>query len=185
MSKLARHPIPYPETVKVSYDENTKVLTVEGPKGKLELNVHPDIKITVNQEERWIKVDRPTDRSFHKAIQGTMAALIKNMIKGVTEGFTEILEIHGLGYRAQVKGNILELHLGYSHPILYEIPEDIKIEVKGNEIHIHGIDKQKVGQVAAEIRHFRKPDPYKGKGIRYKGEELKLKPGKTAGKGKK
>ncbi|NPB07971.1 MAG: 50S ribosomal protein L6 [Aquificae bacterium] len=182
MSRLAKKPIPYPEKVKVSYDEKNHTLQVEGPKGKLELQVHPAISVTVNEKERWIKLDRPSDRSFHRAIHGTMAALVKNMIKGVTEGFTEILEIHGLGYRAQVKGNILELHLGYSHPIHYEIPKDVKIEVKGNEIHVHGIDKQRVGQVAAEIRHFRKPDPYKGKGIRYKGEELKLKPGKSAGK---
>jgi len=182
MSRLAKKPIPYPENVKVNYVEKEHKVIVEGPKGKLELNVHPDIKVTVNQQERWIKLDRPTDRSFHKAIHGTMAALIKNMIKGVTEGFTEVLEIHGLGYRAQLKGNVLELHLGKSHPDIYPIPPDVKIEVKGNEIHIHGIDKQRVGQVAAEIRSFRKPDPYKGKGIRYKGEQLKLKPGKAAGK---
>ncbi|NPB07266.1 MAG: 50S ribosomal protein L6 [Aquificae bacterium] len=182
MSRLAKKPIPYPEKVKVTYDEKNHLLTFEGPKGKLQLPIHPDIKVTLNAQERWIKFDRPTDRSFHRAIHGTMAALVKNAIKGVTDGWTEILEIHGLGYRAQLKGNVLELHLGYSHPIHYPVPPDVKIEVKGNEIYVHGIDKQRVGQVAAEIRHFRKPDPYKGKGIRYKGEELKLKPGKQAGK---
>jgi len=182
MSRLAKKPIPYPEKVKVSYDEKTNTLHFEGPKGKLQVSVYPDIKVTLNEQERWIKLDRPTDRSFHRAIHGTMAALVRNAIKGVTEGWTEVLEIHGLGYRAQLKGNTLELHLGYSHPILYPVPPDVKIEVKGNEIYVHGVDKQRVGQVAAEIRHFRKPDPYKGKGIRYKGEELKLKPGKQAGK---
>ncbi len=178
MSRVGKTPIPIPDKVKVSVEGNT--VTVEGPKGKLSFNFHPDMKVVV--EDNHVRVYRPTDRSFHKALHGTTAAIIRNMIKGVTEGFTEVLEIHGLGYRAAVKGKVLELHLGYSHPIHYQIPDDIKIEVKENEIHIHGIDKQKVGQVAAEIRAFRKPDPYKGKGIRYKGEVLKLKPGKAAGK---
>ncbi len=178
MSRIGKKPIPIPDGVKVSLQGNT--MTVEGPKGKLSMNFHPDMKVTVDGKE--IKVERPTERAFHKALHGTTAALIRNMIKGVTEGFTEVLEVHGLGYRAAVKGNVLELNLGKSHPDVYQIPKDIKIEVKGNEIHIFGIDKQKVGQVAAEIRSFRKPDPYKGKGIRYKGEKLKLKPGKAAGK---
>ncbi|MDQ7038806.1 MAG: 50S ribosomal protein L6 [Aquificota bacterium] len=178
MSRIGKKPIPIPDNVKVNVEGNT--VTVEGPKGKLTFNFHPDMTVVV--EEGHVKVSRPTDRSFHRALHGTTAAIIRNMIKGVTEGFTEVLEIHGLGYRASVKGKVLELHLGYSHPIHYPIPEDVKIEVKDNEIHIHGIDKQRVGQVAAEIRAFRKPDPYKGKGIRYKDEVLKLKPGKAAGK---
>jgi large subunit ribosomal protein L6 len=106
------------------------------------------------------------------------------MIKGVTEGYTVVLEVVGLGYRAAVKGNNLELNLGYSHPVIYPIPNDVKIEVKENKIYVSGIDKQRVGQVAAEIRAFRKPDAYKGKGIRYEGEQLRLKAGKAAGKGK-
>lgn len=178
MSRIGKNPIPIPDGVKVSVKGNE--ITVEGPKGKLSINFHPDMKVVVNEKE--IRVERPTDRAFHKAIHGTTAALIRNMVKGVTEGFTEVLEVHGLGYRAAVKGNNLELNLGKSHPDIYPIPPDVKIEVKGNEIHIHGIDKQRVGQVAAEIRALRKPDPYKGKGIRYKGEVLKLKPGKAAGK---
>jgi large subunit ribosomal protein L6 len=113
-----------------------------------------------------------------------MAALIRNMIKGVTEGYTVVLEVVGLGYRAAVKGNNLELNLGYSHPVVYPIPNDVKIEVKENKIYVSGVDKQRVGQVAAEIRAFRKPDAYKGKGIRYEGEQLRLKAGKAAGKGK-
>jgi len=178
MSRIGKNPIPIPDGVKVSLKGNE--ITVEGPKGKLSMNFHPDMKVVVNEKE--IRVERPTDRAFHKALHGTTAALIRNMVKGVTEGFTEVLEVHGLGYRAAVKGNNLELNLGKSHPDIYPIPPDVKIEVKGNEIHIHGIDKQRVGQVAAEIRALRKPDPYKGKGIRYKGEVLKLKPGKAAGK---
>jgi large subunit ribosomal protein L6 len=178
MSRIGKNPIPIPDKVKVSVKGNE--ITVEGPKGKLSMNFHPDMKVIVGEKE--IRVERPTERAFHKALHGTTAALIRNMVKGVTEGFTEILEVHGLGYRAAVKGKVLELNLGKSHPDVYPIPDDVKIEVKGNEIHIHGIDKQRVGQVAAEIRAFRKPDPYKGKGIRYKDEVLKLKPGKAAGK---
>ncbi len=178
MSRIGKNPIPIPDNVKVSVQGNT--ITVEGPKGKLSMDFHPDMKVVV--EDKQIKVERPTDRAFHKALHGTTAALIRNMVKGVTEGFTVVLEVHGLGYRAAVKGNNLELNLGKSHPDIYPIPKDIKIEVKGNEIHVSGIDKQRVGQVAAEIRALRKPDPYKGKGIRYKDEVIKLKPGKAAGK---
>ncbi len=178
MSRIGKNPIPIPEKVKVSIQGNQ--ITVEGPKGKLSFNFHPDIEVKV--EDNHIKVSRPTDRAFHRAIHGTTAAIIRNMVKGVTEGFTVVLEVHGLGYRASVKGNSLELNLGKSHPDIYPIPPDIKIEVKGNEIHVSGADKQRVGQVAAEIRALRKPDPYKGKGIRYKDEVLKLKPGKAAGK---
>ncbi len=178
MSRIGKSPIRVPAGVKVNLKGNE--IEVEGPKGKLSFRFHPDMKVTVSDGE--IRVERPTDRAFHRALHGTTAALIRNMVKGVTEGFTEVLEVHGLGYRVNLKGDSLELHLGLSHPVLYKIPKDVKIEVKGNEIHIHGIDKQRVGQVAAEIRAFRKPDPYKGKGIRYKGEQLKLKPGKAAGK---
>ncbi len=178
MSRIGKAPIPVPDGVKVSVQGNT--ITVEGPKGKLSMNFHPDMRVVV--EDKQIRVERPTDRAFHKALHGTTAALIRNMIKGVTEGFTVVLEVHGLGYRAAVKGNNLELNLGKSHPDIYPIPKDVKIEVKGNEIHVSGIDKQRVGQVAAEIRALRKPDPYKGKGIRYKDEVIKLKPGKAAGK---
>ncbi len=180
MSRIGKAPIRIPEGVKVSIENGT--VSAEGPKGKLSLNIHPDMKVSYDADKKEIRVERPTDRSFHRALHGTTAALIRNMIKGVTEGFTEILEVHGLGYRVALKGKNLELNLGLSHPVVYPIPEDVKIEVNGNEIHIHGIDKQRVGQVAAEIRAFRKPDPYKGKGIRYKDEVLKLKPGKAAGK---
>jgi len=117
-------------------------------------------------------------------MHGTTAALIRNMIKGVTEGFTKVLEVVGLGYRAAVKGNNLELSLGLSHPVVYPIPSDVRIEVKENKIYVSGINKERVGQVCAQIRAFRKPNVYKGKGIRYEGEVLRLKAGKAAGKGK-
>ncbi len=178
MSRVGKTPIPVPESVKVNVEGNT--VTVEGSKGKLTFNFHPDIKVKV--KDREVRVERPSDRAFHKALHGTTAAIIRNMIKGVTEGFTKVLEVQGLGYRVSLKGDTLELTVGYSNPVKYKVPPDVKVEVKGNEIHIHGIDKQKVGQVAAEIRAIKKPDPYKGKGIRYKGEILKLKPGKAAGK---
>lgn len=180
MSRIGKKPIEVPSNVKVSLEGRR--LTVEGPKGKLSMDIHPDMKVSL--EGNTIKVERPTDQPFHRAMHGTTAALIRNMIKGVTEGFTQVLEVVGLGYRAAVKGNTLELNLGYSHPVVYPIPKDVKIEVKENKIYISGIDKQRVGQVAAEIRFFKKPDAYKGKGIRYEGEVLKLKAGKTAGKGK-
>ena len=180
MSRIGKTPIPVPDGVKVSLKDGE--ITVEGPKGKLSFRYHPDMEVIYDQEKKEIRVNRPTDRSFHRALHGTTSALIRNMVRGVTEGFTEVLEVHGLGYRVALKGKTLELNLGLSHPVLYPVPDDVKIEVKGNEIHIHGIDKQRVGQVAAQIRAFRKPDPYKGKGIRYKDEVLKLKPGKAAAK---
>jgi len=180
MSRIGKKPIQIPSNVKVSFKDS--VLVVEGPKGKLSTEVHPDIKLTM--EDGTIRLERPSDAPFHRAIHGTMGALIKNMIKGVTEGFTIVLEVVGLGYKAAVKGANLELSLGYSHPVIYPIPPDVKIEVKENKIYVSGIDKQRVGQVAAEIRAFKKPDAYKGKGIRYEGEQLRLKAGKAAGKGK-
>ncbi len=179
MSRIGRKPIDIPQGVEVKVDENNHV-TVKGPKGQLEADFNP--RLTIKVEDNQVKVERPDDTSFMRAIHGTTRALIANMVEGVSKGFTVELEIHGIGYRAQMKGKTLELQLGYSHPVIYEPPSDIQISVEGNIIKVSGIDKQKVGQVAAEIREFRKPDPYKGKGIRYKGEVLKLKPGKSVGK---
>jgi len=180
MSRIGKKPIEIPNGVDVQITEGNLV-KVKGPKGELSNTFHPELKII--KEDSVIKVERPNDESFMRAIHGTTRALLANMIKGVTEGFTVELEIVGIGYRAAMKGKALELQLGYSHPVVYEPPEGIKIEVEGNTtIKVSGIDKQLVGQVAAEIREFRKPDPYKGKGIRYKDEQLKLKPGKSVGK---
>jgi large subunit ribosomal protein L6 len=181
MSRIGKKPIEIPSSVKVSLQGS--VITVEGPKGKLSMSLHPHMKVYL--DGNTVKVERPSDEPFYRAMHGTTAALIRNMIKGVSEGFTVVLEVFGLGYRAAVKGGNLELNLGFSHPVVFPIPLDVKIEVKENKIYISGADKQRVGQVAAQIRAFRKPDPYKGKGIRYEGEVLRLKPGKAAGKGKK
>ncbi|WP_456401715.1 50S ribosomal protein L6 [Persephonella sp.] len=179
MSRIGKKPIEIPKGVEVKID-NGNFVTVKGPKGELGTKFNSDLKITL--EDNILKVERPNDSSFMRAIHGTTRALLANMIKGVTEGFTVELEIVGIGYRANMKGKAIELQLGYSHPILYEPPEGVQIAVEGNTIKVSGIDKQKVGQVAAEIRGFRKPDAYKGKGIRYKGEVVKLKAGKSVGK---
>ncbi len=180
MSRIGNKPIEIPAGVEVTIKEGNEV-TVKGPKGELTQKFHPDL--IIEKEDNIIRVKRPNDSSFMRAIHGTTRALLANMVKGVTEGFTVELEIHGIGYKAAMKGKTLELQLGYSHPIIYEPPEGIQISVEGNtNIKVSGIDKQLVGQVAAEIREFRKPDPYKGKGVRYKGEQLKLKPGKSVGK---
>ena len=180
MSRIGKKPIVIPKGVEVKI-ENDNTVTVKGSKGMLTYKFHPNMKIKV--EENQIIVERPNDESFNRALHGTTRALLNNMVKGVTEGFTEELEIVGIGYRGAVKGKTLELTLGYSHPVVYEIPEGIQITMEGtNIIKVSGIDKQKVGQVAAKIRSFREPDPYKGKGIRYKGEVIKLKAGKTVGK---
>ncbi|RUM60923.1 MAG: 50S ribosomal protein L6 [Persephonella sp.] len=180
MSRIGRMPINIPNGVEVKIEEGN-IVTIKGPKGQLTKQFHPDLEIKV--EDNQIKVERPNDTAFMKAIHGTTRALLNNMIKGVSEGFTVELEIVGIGYRANMKGKTLELQLGYSHPVVYEPPEDIQITVEGqNIIKVSGIDKEKVGQVAATIRDFRRPDPYKGKGVRYRGEQLKLKPGKSVGK---
>lgn len=181
MSRIGKKPIPVPNNVKIHLED--AVITVEGQKGKMSMPIHNivDIKLEDNQ----ILISRKEESPFAKAMHGTMASLIKNMIEGVSKGYTINLEVVGLGYKANMKGQELELNLGYSHPIYYKPPVGIKLEVKDNKISIHGIDKQLVGQVASEIIAFRKPDPYKGKGVRYEGQVLKLKPGKSAGKGKK
>ncbi|WP_293445677.1 50S ribosomal protein L6 [Persephonella sp.] len=179
MSRIGKKPIDIPNGVEIKIENNNHVV-VKGPKGQLENDFNPDLSIKI--EDNQVKIERPNDSAFMRAIHGTTRALLANMVKGVTEGFTVELEIVGIGYRAAMKGKSLELQLGYSHPIVYEPPEGIQISVEGNIIKVSGIDKQKVGQVAAEIRDFRKPDPYKGKGIRYKGEVLKLKAGKSVGK---
>ena len=180
MSRIGRMPINIPNGVEVKIEDGN-LITVKGPKRQLTKKFHPELDIKV--EDNQIKIERPNDTSFMKAIHGTTRALINNMVKGVSEGFTVELEIFGVGYRANMKGKTLELQLGYSHPVVYEPPEDIQISVEGQTvIKVSGIDKEKVGQVAATIRDFRRPDPYKGKGVRYKGEQLKLKPGKSVGK---
>jgi large subunit ribosomal protein L6 len=177
MSRIGRLPITIPDGVTV--DVAPGRVTVTGPKGTLEQHVSPDI--TVSVEDGTLTIARPTDRPNHRALHGLTRALIANMVEGVANGYVRELEIQGVGYRAQAQGKSLELALGYSHPVKYDAPEGIEFEVpQPTQIIIRGIDKQRVGQVASEIRKLRPPEPYKGKGIRYAGEHVARKVGKRA-----
>jgi large subunit ribosomal protein L6 len=177
MSRIGRKPVAVPDAVTVTIAPGD--ITVKGPKG--ELNQFYSQDMTVSQEDGTILVARPTDRGEHRALHGLTRSLIANMVEGVTDGFEKRLEIQGVGYRAALKGKNLELALGFSHPVSIEAPEGIEFEVpQQTEIIIRGIDKQLVGQVAADIRKRRKPEPYKGKGIRYRDEQVLRKVGKRA-----
>jgi large subunit ribosomal protein L6 len=177
MSRIGRKPVAVPDAVTVELAPGN--IAVKGPKGELTQTFSQDM--TVSQEDGTILVARPTDRGPHRALHGLTRSLIANMVEGVTDGFEKRLEIQGVGYRAALKGKNLELALGYSHPVPIDAPEGIEFEVpQPTEIIIRGIDKQLVGQVAADIRKRRPPEPYKGKGIRYKGEQVLRKVGKRA-----
>ncbi|NQT89910.1 MAG: 50S ribosomal protein L6 [Candidatus Omnitrophica bacterium] len=176
MSRIGKRPIDMPQGVKVSIDATS--ITVEGSKGKLKLDIQENIK--VETKDNAIIVSRTSDEKECLMKHGLMRALINNMVMGVTEGFAKELEIIGVGFKAQVSDKKLVLNLGFSHPVEYEIPEGITIEApKPTQLKVSGIDKQLVGEVAAEIRDFYKPEPYKGKGIRYVGEYVRKKAGKT------
>ncbi|HSQ42104.1 MAG TPA: 50S ribosomal protein L6 [Fibrobacteraceae bacterium] len=179
MSRVGKKPIEIPKGVKVSI--NGKTVNVEGPKGKLSHTVHEILDI--KKEGETIVITRPDDLKFTRAIHGTTRALVANLCKGVGEGYKKTLEIVGVGYRVEQQGKDLNLVLGYSHPVIYKAPEGISLKADGQlKIIIEGVDKQKVGQAAAEIRKFRRPEPYKGKGIRYEGESVRRKQGKKTGK---
>jgi large subunit ribosomal protein L6 len=181
MSRIGKLPISVPAGVEVKNDNN--LITVKGPKGQLTQQYSQDMHIKI--EEGMITVTRPTESKNHKSLHGLTRNLINNMVVGVTDGYSKTLQVEGVGYRADAKNNKLEMKLGYSHPVVMQAPEGINIEVaKNNDITISGIDKQAVGQFAAEVREKRPPEPYKGKGIRYAGERIIRKEGK-AGKGKK
>jgi len=177
MSRIGRKPVNVPDAVTVTIAPGN--IVVKGPKGELAQTYSQDM--TVSQEENTILVARPTDRGEHRALHGLTRSLIANMVEGVTDGFEKRLEIQGVGYRAALKGKNLELALGFSHPVSIEAPEGIEFEVpQATEIIVRGIDKQLVGQVAADIRKRRPPEPYKGKGIRYRDEQVLRKVGKRA-----
>lgn len=177
MSRIGRKPIPVPESVTVELAPGR--VAVKGPKGELAQSLSAEMK--VQQDDGTVTVERPTDRGEHRALHGLTRSLIANMVEGVTDGFEKRLEIQGVGYRAQLKGKNLEMALGYSHPVPIEPPEGIEFEVpQPTEIIVRGIDKQLVGQVAADIRKRRPPEPYKGKGIRYRDEHVMRKVGKRA-----
>jgi large subunit ribosomal protein L6 len=184
MSRIGKLPVPIPSNVTVTISSDNLV-TVKGTKGALSVKV--DSEITVAQVENEIVVTRPSDEKRHRALHGLYRALINNLVVGVTEGFKKELELIGVGYRASMNGNILELALGYSHPYFFIPPQGIGVEVdtktsKNPRIIITGSDKELVGQVAAKIRSLRKPEPYKGKGVRYVDEVVRKKAGKSAGR---
>ncbi len=177
MSRVGRLPITIPQGVEVKVSE-TNVVTVKGPLGELSEQINRDMTIAIEGEE--LAVTRPSDNKNHRALHGLSRALIQNMVVGVTKGYEKKLQIVGVGYRAKKSGKTLELSLGYSHPVEMEDPEGLTVEVPSNtEIIVKGINKQQVGNYAAKIRDWRKPEPYKGKGIRYVGEYVRRKEGKT------
>lgn len=183
MSRIGKLPIPLPAKVEVSVASDNTV-TVKGPKGTLSQKVDPDI--SVNQEDGALNIVRPTDQKRHRSLHGLYRALVNNMVVGVSEGYTREMEVIGVGYRVENQGNLLTLTIGYSHPVMFYIPSEIKVTTameKGSAplIRLEGIDKELLGQVCAKIRSFRKPEPYKGKGIMFKGEVIRRKAGKTAG----
>ena len=178
MSRIGKLPVSVPAGVEVSI--NGTEVSVQGPKGELTQTFHKELTIE-KAEDGSIVVTRPNDERESRAMHGLTRTLIHNMIIGVSEGYSKTLELIGVGYRAAVKGNTLELNLGFSHPVIIEKPEGITFECPDQaKIVVSGIDKQQVGQVAADIRKWRKPEPYKGKGIRYQGEYVRRKEGKTA-----
>ncbi|MGH2981396.1 MAG: 50S ribosomal protein L6 [Solirubrobacterales bacterium] len=177
MSRIGRRPIEIPDGVDVQLAPGH--VTVKGPKGELVQNLSSEMKVEL--ADGTVVVQRPTDRGEHRALHGLTRSLIANMVEGVTEGYEKRLEIQGVGYRVQLRGKALELLLGFSHPVSVEAPEGIEFEVpQPTEIIVRGIDKQQVGQVAADIRKRRPPEPYKGKGVRYAGEQVSRKVGKRA-----
>jgi large subunit ribosomal protein L6 len=178
MSRIGRAPINVPAGVEVSVDTANCVITVKGPKGTLTQNYHSRMNVTV--EGNVVTVARPSDEKEDRALHGLTRTLISNMVVGVTQGYSKKLEVNGVGYRVALQGKALNLTLGYSHPVIMDAPEGITFETPdANTIIIKGIDKQLVGQVAAVVRSKRAPEPYKGKGIKYEGEKIRRKSGKT------
>lgn len=183
MSRIGNYPIAIPDGVDISVDENNQV-TVKGPKGEMIQNIHPEINIDI--EEGEVKVVRPTEQKRHKSMHGLYRSLIGNMVEGVKDGYTVELELHGIGYRASNNGQLLNLSLGYSHPVIFYVPDEISLETETPKglppiIKLAGCNKELIGQIAAKIKAFRSTEPYKGKGVRTKGEYIRRKEGKTAG----
>jgi large subunit ribosomal protein L6 len=179
MSRIGKNPIPIPDGVTVKVADS--VIHVKGPKGQLEQKIHPLVKIEVKEKEAQVGVENVEDKE-QRALWGLFASLLKNMIEGVVNGFEKKLEVHGVGYKVALQGKELKLDVGFSHSVMYQIPDGIEALVEKNTITITGIDKQLVGEVAAQIRKIKKPEPYKGKGIRYADEQVRRKAGKAAAK---
>ena len=177
MSRIGKKPVPVVSGVKVTVnDHNVKV---EGPKGKLELRVHPTITVKLDDAKKELLVTRPDDEKPSKALHGLTRALLNNMIEGVSKGYTKSLEVIGVGYKVEQKGKNLVFSVGYANTVPLAIPGGVTVALEGNKVRISGPDKQLVGQFASDIRRVRKPEPYKGKGVRYEGEVIKIKPGKA------
>jgi large subunit ribosomal protein L6 len=177
MSRIGNKPVEIPKGVDLRLDGHT--IHVKGPRGSLSQELHPEMVVKV--EDGVLTVSRPSEAGRHRALHGLTRSLVANMVEGVTDGFQKKLEIQGVGYRVQKKGNGLTFHLGYSHPVEYDAPSGIELDAPTQtEVVVSGADKQLVGQVAAEIRSIRPPEPYKGKGVRYAGEQVRRKAGKTA-----
>ncbi|MGE5460474.1 MAG: 50S ribosomal protein L6 [Solirubrobacterales bacterium] len=178
MSRIGRQPIEIPSGVDVTVGDDA-VVTVKGPRGTLSQRLHPEMRIV--REEGVVRVERPSDESMHRSLHGLTRTLLANMVEGVTKGYEKRLAIVGVGYRVALKGSDLEIQVGYSHPVSVPAPEGIEFEVPtATSIVVRGNDKQQVGEVAANIRKIRKPEPYKGKGIRYENEYVRKKAGKAA-----
>jgi len=176
MSRIGRQPIEIPSNVQVQIEGQT--IIVNGPRGQLTREVHADMRL--HMDESKLIVTRPSDQPLHRALHGLTRALLANMVRGVSDGFSRTLELIGVGYRAQQMGKAIQVAVGYSHPVDVQPPEGIEFEVEGtSRIHVRGTDKELVGQTAAEIRGIRPPEPYKGKGIRYEGEHVRRKAGKA------
>ena len=184
MSRIGKAPIELPSGVQIEVNGGN-VVKVKGPKGELSQQIDPDLKVKI--EDGVLTLERPTEQKRHRSMHGLYRSLINNMVEGVTNGFVKELELVGVGYRAANTGQLLELTVGYSHPVMFALPDEVKVETrmekgKNPVVRLESIDKQLLGQIAAKIRSFRKPEPYKGKGIRYMGEEVRRKAGKAAGK---
>jgi len=179
MSRIGKKPVTLPKGVAVEIQGNT--VAVKGPKGELRRTLHTEMQVALADGQ--VTVSRPSDEKRHKALHGLSRTLVQNMVEGVSKGFSKTLEIQGVGYKAEAKPYGVNLIVGYSHPVKYEAPKGIKISVENNTVvKIEGADKESVGQVAAELRSVRPPEPYKGKGIRYQGEQVRRKAGKTGAK---
>jgi len=184
MSRIGKAPISIPAGVEIKVD-NHNMVSVKGPKGELFQKVDSDLKVSI--DDGTLTIARPTEQKRHRAMHGLYRSLINNMVVGCTEGYKKVMELHGVGYRASNKGQLLEMQLGYSHPVVIMLPPPVKVTtetVKGKPpvVTLESYDKQLIGQMAAKIRSYRKPEPYKGKGIRFQGEEIRRKAGKTAAK---
>ncbi|MDN5212342.1 50S ribosomal protein L6 [Fulvivirgaceae bacterium BMA12] len=184
MSRIGKKPITIAEGVTVDVNSDN-VVTVKGPKGELSRSIDPEIKINI--ADGVLTLERPTEQKRHKSLHGLYRALINNMVVGVTEGYKKELELVGVGYKASEQGNVLELSLGYSHSIFFMVPKELKVSAKTDKgksprVTFEGIDKELIGEVAAKLRSLRKVEPYKGKGIRFVGEQIRRKAGKTAAK---